>query len=207
MTAVLLMPLAAGEPARYASLAAALAILVGGLCLLGRLARLGFLADLLSKPVLVGYMAGVAVIMIVSQLSKVTGVPVEGDGFLPEAASFLSNLGRAQLPTLALSVALLVLLLLVSWRAPRAPGPLIVVVLGALVVALFSPQDHGIQVVGPVPLGLPVPAVPDVSATDLAALILPAFGITIVAYTDNVLTARAFADRSGQSVDAKAASS
>ena len=88
-----------------------------------------------------------------SQLSKVTGVPVEGDGFLPEAASFLSNLGRAQLPTLALSVALLVLLLLVSWRAPRAPGPLIVVVLGALVVALFALQDHGIQVVGPVPLG------------------------------------------------------
>ena len=117
------------------------------------------------------------------------------------------NLGRAQLPTLALSVALLVLLLVVSWRAPRAPGPLIVVVLGALVVALFSLQDHGIQVVGPVPLGLPVLAVPDVSATDLAALILPAFGITIVAHTDNVLTARAFADRSGQSVDAKAASS
>lgn len=158
MTAVLLMPLAAGEPARYASLAAALAILVGGLCLLGRLARLGFLADLLSKPVLVGYMAGVAVIMIVSQLSqlsqlsKVTGAPVEGDGFLPEAASFLSNLGRAQLPTLALSVALLVLLLLVSWRAPRAPGPLIVVVLGALVWPCSHCRTTASRLSAPFPL-------------------------------------------------------
>ena len=86
MTAVVLMPIAAGDPARYASLAATLALLVGGICLLGRLARLGFLADLLSKPVLVGYMAGVAVIMISGQLGKITGVAVEGDEFVPQVA-------------------------------------------------------------------------------------------------------------------------
>jgi sulfate permease, SulP family len=74
MTAVVLMPIAASDPVRYASVASTLALLVGGLCLLGRLARLGFLADLLSKPVLVGYMAGVAVIMISGQLGKITGV-------------------------------------------------------------------------------------------------------------------------------------
>jgi len=86
MTAVVLMPLAAGDPVRYATLAAALAVMVGLICVMGGLARLGFLADLLSKPVLVGYMAGVAVIMMVSQLSKISGVPVEGDGFLAEVA-------------------------------------------------------------------------------------------------------------------------
>ena len=86
MTAVVVAPLAAGDPARYAALAAALALVVGGLCLVARLARLGFLADLLSKPVLVGYMAGIAVLMIVSQLEKVTGVPVSGDGVVAEIA-------------------------------------------------------------------------------------------------------------------------
>ena len=78
MTAAVVAPLAAGDPARYAALAAALALIVGGLCLLGWLARLGFLADLLSHPVLVGYMAGIAVFMIVSQLTKITGVTGRG---------------------------------------------------------------------------------------------------------------------------------
>jgi SulP family sulfate permease len=89
MTAVVLMPIAAGDPVRYATLAATLAVLVGGLCLLGRLAGLGFLADLLSKPVLVGYMAGVAVTMISGQLGKITGVKVDGSEFAPQIASFL----------------------------------------------------------------------------------------------------------------------
>ena len=80
LTAVVVAPLAGGDPARYAALAAALALVVGGLCLVARLARLGFLADLLSKPVLIGYMAGIAVLMIVSQLEKVTRMPISGAG-------------------------------------------------------------------------------------------------------------------------------
>src|SRR6478672_3327305 len=103
MTAVALMPLAAGNPARYASLAATLAILTGGICLLGRILRLGFLADLLSKPVLVGYMAGVALIMIVGQLEKVSGVPVTGEGFGVELISFMQGLNRLSWPTVILS--------------------------------------------------------------------------------------------------------
>ncbi len=202
MTAVVLMPLVSGDPVRYAVLAAALAILVGGICVVGGLARLGFLADLLSKPVLVGYMAGVAVIMMVSQLSKITGVPIEGDGFLSEMGSFLSNLGAVHWPTLLLAAGLLVLLFMLSWLVPLAPGPLIVVVLGAVVVAVFSLQDQGIAVVGAVPVGLPVPKIPQVSAADVADLILPALGVAIVGYTDNVLTARAFGARHGQQVDA-----
>jgi SulP family sulfate permease len=136
MTAVVLLPLAAGDPVRYATLAAALAVMVGLICVVGGLARLGFLADLLSKPVLVGYMAGVAVIMIVSQLGKISGVPVEGDGFLPEVGSWLSNLGKVHWPTLLLAAGLLTLLFLLQWLLPLAPGPLIVVVLGAVVVAV-----------------------------------------------------------------------
>ena len=202
MTAVVLLPLTAGDPVRYATLAAALAVMVGLICVVGGLARLGFLADLLSKPVLVGYMAGVAVIMIVSQLGKISGVPVEGDGFLPEVGSWLSNLGKVHWPTLLLAAGLLTLLFLLQWLLPLAPGPLIVVVLGAVVVAVFSLQDQGVAVVGAVPVGLPVPQLPRVSAADIVDLLFPALGVAIVGYTDNVLTARAFGARHGQQVDA-----
>ena len=202
MTAVVLMPIAAGDPARYATLAVTLALLVGGICLLGRLARLGFLADLLSKPVLVGYMAGVSVIMIAGQLGKVTGVPVEGDEFVPQLSSFVRGLDQLHWPTAILGIVLVVLLFTLARVAPRLPGPLIVVALAAVVVALFSLQDVGIKVVGAVPAGLPVPAIPVPGLADLAMLILPALGIAIVGYTDNVLTARAFALKQGQTIDA-----
>ena len=89
MTATVVAPLAVGDPARYAVLAAGLAVVTGLLCFVAWAARLGFLADLLSMPILVGYMAGVALIMIVGQLEKVTGVPVSGPGFLAELASFV----------------------------------------------------------------------------------------------------------------------
>ena len=202
MTAVVLMPIAAGDPARYGTLAVTLALLVGGICLLGRLARLGFLADLLSKPVLVGYMAGVSVIMIAGQLGKVTGVPIEGDEFLPQLGSFVRGLDQLHWPTAILGIVLVVLLFTLTRVTPRLPGPLIVVALAAVVVALFSLQDVGIKVVGAVPAGLPVPAIPIPGITDLAMLILPALGIAIVGYTDNVLTARAFALKQGQTIDA-----
>ena len=202
MTAVVLMPIAAGDPARYATLAVTLALLVGGICLLGRLARLGFLADLLSKPVLVGYMAGVSVIMIAGQLGKVTGVPIEGDEFVPQLGSFVRGLDQLHWPTVILGIVLVVLLFTLTRVAPRLPGPLIVVALAAVVVALFSLQDVGIKVVGAVPAGLPVPAIPVPGLADLAMLILPALGIAIVGYTDNVLTARAFALKQGQTIDA-----
>jgi SulP family sulfate permease len=202
MTAVVLMPIAAGDPVRYARLAATLALLVGGLCLLGRLARLGFLADLLSKPVLVGYMAGVAVIMISGQLGKITGVKVDGDEFVPEIASFLSRLGQLHWPTVILATALVVLLFTLQRLVPRLPGPLITVVLATAGVALFSLQDYGILVVGAVPVGLPTPAIPSLSIADLQLLIVPAIGVSFVAYDDNVLTGRAFALKAGQPIDA-----
>ena len=202
MTAVVLAPIAAGDPVRYASLAATLALLVGGICLVARLGRLGFLADLLSKPVLVGYMAGVAVIMIAGQLGKITGVAVEGDEFVPQILSFAGRLGELHWPTAVMSMVLVGMLFGLAKLAPRLPGPLITVLLAALVVAVFSLQDRGITVVGTVPAGLPHLVVPDLRLQDLAMLLLPALGIAFVGYTDNVLTARSFAIRQGQSVDA-----
>jgi high affinity sulfate transporter 1 len=202
MTAVVIAPLAAGDPSRHAALAAALALVVGGLCLVARVARLGFLADLLSKPVLVGYMAGIAVLMIVSQLEKVTGVPVTGDSVLAELASFAAGLDEVHAATTLLSGGVLVLLLVVQRRFRRAPAPLIGIVAASVAVAVLSLADRGVRLVGDISGRLPAVELPAVGPADLADLLAPALGVTIVGYVDNVLTARAFATRNGYRIDA-----
>jgi high affinity sulfate transporter 1 len=200
MTVAVVAPLAGGNPSRYAALAAALAVVVGLLCLMAFAARLGFLAELLSKPILVGYLAGVAVTMIVGQLGKLTGVPVTGDGIPGELASFVAHLSRMHLDTAFLAAAVLSLLFLGHWRFPRLPTPLFVVLLATAAVVVFDLQRYGIAVVGAVPQGLPTPVLPDIG--DLRDLLLPAVGVLVVGYTDTVLTARAFATRGGYPVDA-----
>ncbi|MEU9409687.1 sulfate permease [Streptomyces sp. NPDC048281] len=194
MTATVVAPLATGDPDRYAVLAAGLAATVGLLCLIARAVRLGFLADLLSRPVLIGYLAGVALIMVVDQLPKLTGVPGTGTEFFPQLWSFLTRLGEAHAPTVIFSAAALLFLLVVTRCFPVLPGPLLTVVLGTAAVVAFDLDDrYGIRVIGTVPAGLPGLAVPD--PTELPRLVLPAIGVLLVAYTDFILTARAFAHR------------
>jgi sulfate permease, SulP family len=197
MTAAVLAPLAAGDPARYAALAATLALLVGLYALLAGVLRIGFIGDLLSRPVLIGYMAGVAVIMISSQLGKVTGVNVAGDSFLEDIRSFAGNTVRdgVSWPTLAIGLAVAGLLLFFTPRYPRVPVPLVVMLLATAVVAVFDLTAHGVTTVGDVSFeGMNV-GVPSLDPSDLALLLLPAMGIFVVGYTDNLLTARAFATR------------
>lgn len=202
MTAVALAPLAAGDPARYAALAAALAVVVGVVCLAGAVCRLGVLADLLSRPVLVGYLAGTAGIMIVGQLGAVTGVPVDGDDIPAQLRSFAGNIAEMRWPTAILAAAVLLSLLGAARWAPRWPGPLSAVLAATAVVALFSLPEHGIATVGPVASGVPVPGFTGVAASDLAQLLLPAVGIAVVGFSDNALTGRAFAARHGRHTDA-----
>jgi sulfate permease, SulP family len=195
LTAVAIAPLAGSDPQRYLALAAALALIVAVVSVVAWIARLGFLADLLSKPVLVGYMAGVAVLMIVGQLDKLTGVPVEGDTVSSQLRSFAENAGDVDGATVALAAAVLTVLLLGKRWFPRAPMPLVAVVASAVVVGAFSLDDNGVEVVGTIPAGLPSPQLADVSASDVADLLLPAVGVALVAFSDNVLTGRAFAAR------------
>ena len=141
MTAIAIAPLAVGDPVRYADLAASLALLVGVMSVAAGLLRLGFVADLLSRPVLVGYMAGVALIMIADQLRRVTGVPVTGEAFFAQVGSFARGLGRMQPATVVLAAAVLVFLLLLRWRWPRAPGPLLAVLLATRRRGLVWPEQ------------------------------------------------------------------
>lgn len=201
MTAVAVGSVAGGDPGRYAALAAVLALVVGVLCVLGWAGRLGFLADLLSKPVLVGYMAGIAAIMIGSQLGKLTGMGVDGDSFAGEVAYVAGHLDDVHGPTLGLAAAVLTLLLVGSRLLPRSPMPLVGMLLAAATVSLLDLEERGIAVVGHVPAGLPTPSLPSVSTGDVGSLLLPAVGLAIVAYSDNVLTARTFAARNGYAID------
>ena len=201
MTAAAVGAMVAGDSARYAEAAAALAIAVGGLCILGWLGRLGFLASLLSHPVLVGYMAGIAILMIVSQLGKITGIDSAGGSAVAELRVVATHLDQIHLPTLVLGAAVLVLLLVVQRRLAWFPGPLVAMLLAAGVVAVFALDRNGVAVIGDIPRGLPRPTLPDFGGLELATLVPAALGVAIVGYSDNVLTARAFAAKRDQVVD------
>jgi high affinity sulfate transporter 1 len=201
MTAAAIGSIGAGDPERYAALAAALSLVVGAICILGWLGRLGFLADLLSKPVLVGYMAGIAAIMVSSQLGKLTGISVDADSFLGEIGFVAGHLDEAHGPTLGLAAAVLVLLLVGSHLLPRSPVPLVGMLLAAAAVAVLDLEARGIAVIGDIPAGLPSPSLPSVSVADVQSMLLPAVGVAIVAYSDNVLTGRTFANRNDYDID------
>lgn len=199
MTAAVVAPLAHGDPGRYAALAALLAVLVGLLSIVAWALRLGFVADLLSQPILIGYMAGVATIMIIGQAGKITGVPVLGGDVPAELWSLVRGLDHVHLPTLSLAAVSLIFLFGLHRWFPRAPATLLAVLLATGAVILLDLEGSGIKVVGDVPAGFPPVELP--SFDEVSELLLPALGVLLVGYTDNVLTARAFATQSGQQVD------
>ena len=201
MTAVAIGPLAAGDPSRYAALAAMLALLVGLLAVVAWLVRLGFVADLLSRPVLVGYLAGVALIMMAGQLGRLTGVRVSGESFTGQVASFTGQLAHVNPADVVIAAAVLVLLFTAQSRWPRLPGPLAAVLLSTALCAIFSLGQHGVALVGHIPAGLPTPGLPKVDLNEVRELMLPALGVLLVAFSDDVLTGRAF-ERGSESIDA-----
>ncbi|WP_255102773.1 MULTISPECIES: sulfate permease [unclassified Synechococcus] len=203
MTAVAIAPLAGSDPLAYASLASLLALAVGLVCFLGAWGRLGFLADLLSKPILVGYMAGVAVIMISGQIGKISGLDLQAESLLGQLRELAGRSGEIHGPTLLLAIGVLVFLLLVQRRFPAAPGPLLAVLLAVAVVAVLHLDQQGVAVIGQIPAGLPGFHLPEgVAPQKLRFLLSAAVGIALVGYSDNVLTARAFAARGGYRIDA-----
>ena len=175
----------------------------GAICLICWLARLGFLANLLSHPVLIGYMAGIAALMIVSQLGKVSGIAIEGDSVLSELRSFIGHLSQVHRPTLFVAAGTFALLLAFHRLLPRWPGPLIAMVVASAAVAVLDLDRMGVATVGSIPRGLPPGSIPDFSAIDLGTLLPAALGVTVVAYSDNIVTARAFGARRREDVDAR----
>jgi SulP family sulfate permease len=192
MAGATVAPLAGGDPARAVALTAALAFVVAGWCLIARLVHLGIASELLSTPLLVGYLAGGAVLMIVGQLGRVTGTKVQGESIVEQVSSFLGVVSETSLITLAVGAATLVLLLIVVRFRPRWPGPLIAVAAATIVCAVARLADHGVAVVGEVPTGLPGLHLPAVTVDDFERLLVAGLGVAIVAYGDNCLISRGF---------------
>jgi MFS superfamily sulfate permease-like transporter len=140
----------------------------------------------------------VALIMIAGQLARVTGVPVTGEGFLAQVISFARGIGGIQLATITVSLSVLAFLFLMRARWPHAPSPLLAILLATAAVVVFGLR-HRVSVVGPIPTSLPVPRLPDLRLHDLRELLLPAFSVLVVAFSDDVLTARSFA-RPGEEI-------
>jgi high affinity sulfate transporter 1 len=205
MIAATIIPIvgANGDPQRAVALASMLALLVGVMTVLAGIAKLGFVADLLSRPTQIGYMNGLALTILVGQLPKLFGFSVDADGLIPEAVGFADGLANGETVAAALAVGLLglVLIFVLQRLVPKIPAVLVAVAVSILVANAFNLADHGVSLVGPLPQGFPPFTVPSVPMSDLALLVAGAVGIAVVSLTDTISTASSFAARAGQEVD------
>lgn len=201
--AAAIVPLAAGDEARAVALAGLLAVLVGLIVIGAAIARLGFVTDLLSAPVRQGYLNGIALIIVVSQLPRLFGFSADGDSVLERGAAFLTGVrdGETNVVALAVGLGCLAVILGLRLRWPRVPGILIAVVGSTVISAVLDLATRsGIAVVGPLPMGLPPLSLPPLVLSDILAVAPAAFGIALVAATDTSILSRAFSSRRGEEV-------
>ncbi len=187
-------------PERVPGTAALLALLFGATVLLAGLLRLGFLAEFISQPVLVGFKAGAGLFIASGQLGKLLGVSVPSADFFQQLAGAVVRLPAAHPPTVVLGLGSIALLLALKRWAPRVPGPLVVVVLSIAAVQSLGLATQGVAVIGPIPPGLPTPALPDLA--DARALLVAALGIALMSSIDTIGAGRAFATRQEPRLDA-----
>jgi sulfate permease, SulP family len=203
LVAAAVLPLAVAGSADAADLAATLALLVGGCFLAARALRLGWLADYFSRPVLIGYLHGVAVVLVISQLGKVLGLDIEARDPLPQLGEVVRELGDTSGITLAVGAAALAVLIPLRFVASRFPAALLVVV-GAIGASWWLDlEERGVAVTGSVPSGLPELGLPIPGGGDALLLLYAALGIFLVSFADEILTARSFAGTHGQHVRAE----
>ncbi len=201
MIAAAVIPLVATSGEEAIVLAGMLALLVGLVCVGASVAKLGFVADLISKPVRVGYLAGLAITIFVGQLPKLFGYSIDADGLWRELQAWFAALDQTNMA--ALAVGLLCLGLIVGLRkfAPRAPGVLIAVVVAIVISSLLDLAARGVAVVGVLPQGFPRPAFPSVGLENIVILFAAAIGISLVAIGDTISTSAGFAARKGYEVN------
>ncbi len=193
---------AGNDPSKAIAVGSMLALLTGALCIVGGIAKVGFLTDLLSKPVRVGYMNGIALTVLVAQLPKLFGFSVHADGVYDGIVGFVRGLSQGETNPLALMIGASCLATIVLLRrlAPKVPGILVAVV-GATAVVTLLHLESRLKVVGAVPRGIPLPSWPDVPLADLGKLTIAALGITLVSFADTSVLSRTFAARHGYRVD------
>ncbi|HEU4355067.1 MAG TPA: SulP family inorganic anion transporter, partial [Actinomycetota bacterium] len=193
--------LAGGDPASAITLAGMLALFVGAIEIGLGIGKLGFVADLLSKEVQVGYMNGLAITIVVGQLPKLFGFSTDADGFVEEVKAFVADLDHTDTTTLLLGLGVLAVLLGLPLLTRRIPAVLVAVVGATIVTALLGLAEEGVATVGALPRGLPTPSVPWTSFSDAGPLLAAAIGIVLVSLTDTIALSTSFAARRGEEVD------
>ena len=192
----------ANDTASAIAMAGMLALMVGLIEIGLGIGKLGFIADLLSKEVQVGYMNGLAITIVVGQLPKLFGFSTEGDNFVEDVVAFFSNLDETNTTTLLVGLGTLALLIGLPRISKKIPAVLVAVVAATVVSAVFDLAADGVKTVGTLPSGLPTPSIPWTSAADLATLAAAAVGIVLVSLTDTIATSSSFAARRGDEVNA-----
>jgi high affinity sulfate transporter 1 len=195
-------PLSAGDPSRAIALAGTMAIVSGLVCILAGVLRLGFVTELLSKPIRYGYMNGIALTVLVSQLPKTLGISVDGDGPLRSLWQIVEAVARGDghLPTVAIGAATLTIILALK-RFKRIPAILIAVVAATLAVGSMNLGAAGVKVLGPLPQGLPSFAIPWIEAADLRQVVIGALAVALVSFADTSVLSRAYAAKLKTPVD------
>jgi len=202
LVAVSVAPLAGGDAGRLAVMACLLSVLIGLVCILGSLLRLGFVADFLAKPVIVGFMHGLAVVIAVGQLSKVLGVPGGGETPVAQLMAVWRNVGATHVITVGIGASCVAVILSCRRWFPRIPGQIVALIGALLAVYVFELDWFGVAVVGNIPQGLPRFRIPMVSVQEFQSLLSVALAAALLAFSDTMATSRGFASRNHYRVDA-----
>jgi high affinity sulfate transporter 1 len=202
MIAAVLAPLAAGDQEVLLSLSCILAVFTGLLCFAGSFLRLGVIADFLSRPILNGFLNGVAISIFLGQIGKVVGFPITSHGIIPTLIEFAGKLPETHLPTLAVGLLTIAVMLLSKRLLPRWPAPLLAVVAAIAAVKALGLEGAGVDVVGDVPAGLPRLRWPTIDPQSLPQLFGGALGVALVSFCNAMIVARSFAAKNHYEVDA-----
>ncbi len=201
IVAAIVIPLAGGDPVRQISLTIALTVMTGLVCVAAGLARMGFLTNFLARPILAGYLNGIAISIISGQLGNLFGFPVRRVGFFRQVADFISKLDETHGLTLAAGLAVLALLHVLKCRAPRFPAPLLAVALGVAASDFLGFGERGVALLGAIPAGFPALRLPDIGIGDLQPLAFGAVGLALVSFSSAMVTARSFAVKNRYEID------
>ena len=202
LVAAAVAPLASGDQKLYESLSVTLALLAGLLCIAASFLRLGALADFLSKPILVGFLNGIALSIMLGQIGKIFGFPITAGGIVPRLLEFARKVGLTHWPTLAVGLGTFLVLLVVPKLLRTVPAALVAMILSSIAVRLLGLESYGVAVVGEVPAGLPSVSIPDFPISLVPNLLGDATGLALVTFSSMMLTSRSFASKNRYDIDA-----
>ena len=197
------LPIAFGNPAQVAALVAILAILIGIICLIAVAIKLSYISELLSRPIMIGYMSGLALVIIGSQAPKLFGLesPPPLTNFFGNIVYILSNLSSVDLATLVFSLILLILSLSLSIKFKKLPGALVILVGATLLSIALNFPALGIEILGNIPKGLPIPDLPSIKLSDIQSLVVPAVAISFIAYANTITIGKSLKSRNKKIAD------